>query len=66
MKAREGKKTYLGLETSHVSSPCCCCCRRFDTSGWLGVGDWLMLKVGSLVVVVMAVGCDGSGGGHMS
>jgi hypothetical protein len=55
-------KTYLGLETSRVSSPCCC--RRFDTSRWLGIGDLLILKVESLVVVVVAVGCYGSGGGQ--
>ena len=52
------KKTYLVLETSCISSPCCCRC--FNTLRWLGVITWLMS--GFLVVVVVAVGCYGSGG----
>jgi len=69
IEKKRKKKTYLGLETRlvSVSSPCSSsCCRHFDTLRWLGVVDWLMLKVGSLVVVVVADGCYGSGGGRIN
>jgi hypothetical protein len=68
IEKKRKKKTYLGLETRlvSVSSPCSSsCCRHFDMLRWLGVVDWLMLKVGSLVVVVVADGCYGSGSGRI-
>jgi hypothetical protein len=63
---RRFKKTYLGLETSRVSSPCCCRC--FDTSTLRGdlVLTWLMLlsllwQLGATVVmaVLSSCGCGG-------
>jgi hypothetical protein len=57
-RRKKKKKTYLRLKKRLVSSSCC---RHFDTLRWLVVGDWLMLKVGSLIVIVVADGCYGSG-----
>ena len=54
MEEKRKQKTYLRLAAAAAA---------VATLTWLGVGDWLMLKVGSLVVVVVVDGCYGSGGG---
>ena len=62
-KIKKKKKTYLGLKTSHVSAAASTATAVAASTHWggleLGMGD---VKGGSLVVIVVAVGCYRSGG----